>query len=130
LIAEANLELDDLIDSEVVAITLYGGIELTFGETRHHKLQIESDFRVINAGESIVVHFSPAARDRASGLDTLALIFRETVISAVARAGGSLALDFSNAVRLEVDPDDKFEAWNLTARFGGTLVSLPGGGLG
>lgn len=127
---EEPLELDDLIDTEVVEIKLYGGIELIFGEARDNVLQIESDFQVMRGDKSVTVHFSPATDEESSGLDDLAAIFRKMVIAAVATADGALTLDFSNSLRLLVDHDDNYEAWVLSRRSGGTLVSLPGGGLG
>ncbi|MGD0442224.1 MAG: DUF6188 family protein [Acidimicrobiales bacterium] len=127
---EGLVELDYLIDTEVVEIKLYGGIELIFGEARESVLQIESDFQVVRGHESVTVHFFPARDEESSGLNDLAVIFRKTVVAAVAVADGALILDFSNSVRLFVDHDDNYEAWVLRRRSGTTLVSLPGGGLG
>jgi hypothetical protein len=124
------IEIEHLIDTEIVEIKLYGGIELVFGETRDSVLQIESDFEIVRGDRNTTVHFSPARDEESSGLDDLAAIFRKTVIAAAATADGSLTLVFSNSLRLLVDHDDNYEAWKLTRRSGGTIVSLPGGGLG
>ena len=126
---EELVELDQLIGTEVVEIKLYGGIELIFGEERHSYLRIESAFRIIREGENFKVHFVPARSEESSGLDHLAAIFRKTVIAAFAGVSGDLTLDFSNSVRLLIEHDD-YEAWNFSSRTGGSLISLPGGGLG
>lgn len=128
--ADARVELDQLMGSEVVEIKLYGGIELVFGEAREATLQIESDFQVVCPDRSVTVHFSPGHDGASSGLDALPAIFRKTVMAAFAYADGALALEFSNAVGLRIAPDENYEAWVLTTMSGGTLVSLPGGGLG
>lgn len=127
---EELVVLDDLIDTEVVEIKLYGGIELIFGEERNSVLRIESDFLIVRGGENFKVRFSPSRYEESSGLDHVAAIFRKTVIAAFAGAGGDLTLDFSNSVRLHIEHDDNYEAWILSSRSGGSLISLPGGGLG
>lgn len=122
--------VDHLIDTEVVEIKLYGGIEVVFGEERDSALQIECDFLIVRGNSTKKVHFAPAYGDESSGLDDLASTFRQTVIASVANEDGDLTLDFSNSVRLIVEHDDNFEAWNLSSHSRGIIISLPGGGLG
>jgi hypothetical protein len=129
-VSDGDIEIEHLIDAEVVEIKLYGGIELVFGDTRDSVLQIESDLEIVRGGRGITVHFAPATDEEICGLDDLAAVFRRTVIAAVATADGSLTLVFSNSLGLRVEHDDNYEAWKLSRRSGGTLVSLPGGGLG
>jgi len=50
------------------------------------------------------------------------------IVGASADPNGSLTLRFADGRALVVEPDDQYEAWNVTGPFG-ALVSLPGGGL-
>jgi hypothetical protein len=129
-VTEEPVLLDQLIDTEVVEIKLYGGIELIFGEDRESVLRIESDFQIVQGGKNINVRFSPSRNEESFGLNHLAAIFRKTVIAALAGAAGDLTLDFSNSVRMNIEHNDNYEAWMLSSRSGGSLISLPGGGLG
>jgi hypothetical protein len=125
-----SIELSELIDRELVGITLYGGVEFVFDEGGDLVLRVESDFEIRANLRTTVVHFAPAYEDNASGLDVLATIFRKTVIAAIANCDGTLILDFSNGMQLVVGYDDKYEAWTFTRESGESLISLPGGGLG
>jgi hypothetical protein len=51
------------------------------------------------------------------------------VVEATAFKDGALALRLENGVRVDVAPDEQFEAWGLVGPGGSRLVSLPGGGL-
>jgi hypothetical protein len=122
--------LDELIGAVVTEITLYGGIQLRFDEPSGAVLQIESDFVIRTDADEARVHFQPAYGEQPSGLNQLAALFRSTISSAVADEAGTLTLSFSNAAELQVEADMRFEAWMLSGTSRGTLVSLPGGGLG
>jgi hypothetical protein len=52
-------------------------------------------------------------------------VLHKTLESAIAYKNGMLSLKFSNDIRIDVPPDDKYEAWEINSRDGVILVSLP-----
>jgi uncharacterized protein DUF6188 len=56
-------------------------------------------------------------------------MLHEVIAGATADDIGTLILDLINGTRLEVAPNDSYEAWGLTRRDGFKLVARPGGGL-
>jgi hypothetical protein len=65
----------------------------------------------------------------AEQLAPLLKIFNSTVISAIAKANGTLALDLSQNRKLVVPPHPKYESWEVVADNGLKLICLPGGKL-
>lgn len=62
-------------------------------------------------------------------LGPLLILFGKTVLSAQAFKNGALRIEFEDDLVLEVDPGEKYEPWELSARNGLMIVSLPGGKL-
>jgi len=56
-------------------------------------------------------------------------LFGRRVTSAYAFKDGSLRVEFQDGSRLEVDPGEKFEPWEVSAQDGLKIVSTPGGGI-
>jgi hypothetical protein len=124
-----DMEIPELIGSSITAIVLDGTIQLLFGEDQRSNLRIEVPFSVLEKGEPSEVSFSPATGQSPQGMGILASIFRATVIGAVALEDGSLLIELSGERTVAVEPSLDYEPWTLTGP-AGTLVSLPGGGLG
>lgn len=60
----------------------------------------------------------------------LTSVLHEMITGATANdATGSLDLEFVHGGRIEVLPNDAYEAWSFTTRDGARAVALPGGGL-
>lgn len=100
------------------AITLLtdGGSELRF----------EAMFSLIDAGTAITSIAPAAAAESASQL--VGLLNRE-IEAASMDDDGTLRLFLGGGARVEVAPDEEFEAWTFAGPKGEKAVCLPGGGL-
>jgi hypothetical protein len=86
---------------------------------------IESPFTVELQGR--IVSLSP--EDDEEAFKPLREMICQTVADAVAAKSGSLTVLFANGVRITVEPDPAYEAWNVSGPDGMLVVSTPGGKL-
>lgn len=91
------------------------------------ELRIKTGFAVAASEAAAVVAAEPT-RLGSAGAKVLTLI-RQRVVAATIHDSGRLELRFDGGGRLLCEPDEKFEAWTLSAPDGERLVCLPGGGL-
>ena len=90
------------------------------------EVRIEGPFRLSRPGQADV-HLQPSAGEETlrPAFELLGLAVRE----GVAHSGGRLAVHFKDGSTLSVDPDDEYEAWEVTSSWGLRIVAPPGGGL-
>jgi hypothetical protein len=123
------MKLPELALRPITSIELDGAIRIRFGEHKDTTLRIEVPFTIVERGTNFSVCFLPATKKAVTGMDALAMLFRAIVTEASAEENGRLSLIFAEGQSLNVEPSADYEAWSLTGPEG-TLVSLPGGGLG
>jgi hypothetical protein len=56
-------------------------------------------------------------------------IVHKTIQAVIAHKDGSLSVEISDEIKLDVSADVHYEAWEINGREGMRIVSLPGGGL-
>lgn len=56
-------------------------------------------------------------------------LFGQRVSKAYAYKNGRLSVEFDTGLHLEVEPNSRFEAWEVSAQDGLKLVATPGGGV-
>ncbi|MGH3439739.1 MAG: DUF6188 family protein [Sciscionella sp.] len=61
--------------------------------------------------------------------DLLQKVMREKIISATTENSGALALTFANHAKLRIEPNEDYEAWDLSGPNGVMVVCMPGGEL-
>jgi hypothetical protein len=119
-----------LADLSVTRILLDSNIVLGFGIDSEVELRIEGDIFLTghDGGEVLAIEFDPYRSDgpKPSGLDELARLIPSTVVSSRVDLTGVLALEFSNGIRVTIEPSSRYESWTLSGR-GGVYVSRPGG---
>ncbi|MDW5614059.1 MULTISPECIES: DUF6188 family protein [Mycolicibacterium] len=87
---------------------------------------IESPFNVDSHGES--VSLSPE-EDADEAFQPIRQLVGQTVEEATADETGALRVRFSDGTRLEVPPDEAYEAWSVSGPNGALVVCTPGGKL-
>ncbi|HEU4324794.1 MAG TPA: DUF6188 family protein [Roseiflexaceae bacterium] len=98
-------------------------IQLT-GEQRSADLRIEQVFLLT---EGTTQH--AMVPGRFDNLGQLFALLHKPITAATVSDEGRLELEIDRAVRLVVEPDQKYEAWTLSADSGLLVVCLPGGGV-
>src|SRR5258708_2957911 len=86
------------------------------------EIRIESRIRFVKAGSQSVSDLQEPA-----SLVPLLGLFGRVVTGAYAFKNGSLRVDFEDGSRIEVDPGERFEPWEVSAEDGLKIVSTPGG---
>lgn len=87
---------------------------------------IESPFRLrLPEGNSLVMDPEADPREMAPAL---ALLW-DDLKKIYAAASGNLSIWFGSGMRIDVDSDPNYEAWNIVGSDGLRLVAMPGGGL-
>lgn len=89
------------------------------GEAR---LLIETPFTMNTTGERSVL-----IPEDAPSLAPVLALFNAKVMAISIKNTGRLIVEFGNGVSIEVHPDDKYEAWQLSGSPGFRLVCAPGG---
>lgn len=115
----------DLSGQQVQAVTSDYAVTLVLsgGAT----VRIETKLTVSRPGEGDSVIDPQGLVD---GFDLQATLVGCTIARGAAdNALGSLVLLFEEGTRLDVAPDDDYEAWSIGWPDGSLLVSLPGGGV-
>jgi hypothetical protein len=90
------------------------------------ELRVETAFAITGEDLSSTSVSPVAAGPHASLL--LGLLHRE-ITGATVSQDGTLRLSLGGGGTVEVDPDDKFEAWTFAGPKGEKAVCLPGGGV-
>ncbi len=83
-----------------VSLLLDGGVDI----------RIESAFSLRNPSGHVAA-IDPG--ELGPGLDYIVVVLHHTITGAVARDNGTLMLDFDNGARIDVAPDEAYEAWTL-----------------
>jgi len=97
---------------------------LEFGiNRRSFVLRIEGSFSVTSSGKR--VEFSPEYRE---SLGPSLALYGETVESCRAAKSGALDLEFAGGTSVHVEPDDRYEAWELCGEARGLRVVCGAGG--
>ncbi|MGH3799086.1 MAG: DUF6188 family protein [Pseudonocardiaceae bacterium] len=98
---------------------------VTLNTNAGFEIRIETDFFLSTPEGNF--DLSPDSSDTQAAQGRALL--HQTVTSSVAEESGVLSLDFSNGLRLRVDPHDSYEAWTVAGPGGMKVVSMPGGEL-
>lgn len=62
-------------------------------------------------------------------VDHLRVLLDQTVTTAIAEDSGALSIKFFDGNLLWIEPDESYEAWNVTGPHGMRVVCMPGGHL-
>lgn len=114
------------IGGEVVArCCVDRAFSIEFGRnTMKYALRMEGAFSISDGGE-----VKQLSAERPEALAPALLLFGKEVRSCHAAKRGSLDIAFTDGVRLRVEPDESFEAWEMSGVDGLRMVSGPGGAL-
>ena len=86
------------------------------------KLTVENECRLIQSGRE-----AELIPEESSSLSPI-LAFANAKVSGISvRKTGHLKLEFGSGARLEVGPDERYEAWHLGLSIGVLMVCAPGG---
>ncbi len=91
------------------------------------ELRIESRFQLSTSDGTQPDEVDPDHLDL-TGAAVVGLLRQRVVLASIAESG-VLSLRFANGLRLECEPDERFEAWTLVTAAGERMVCLPGGGV-
>lgn len=119
------MRLNQLVGVRLAWIKIGQYIWLEFwSETACNSILIEVEFVVSRPDTSVRV------TNEAVQLAPLLELYDQQVLEASAdEDSGQLAIDFTNGVRITVDPDQHVEAWSFLFERGGRIVCTPGGEL-
>jgi len=88
--------------------------------------RIEADFAFVpSRGAEIVPVRVGIIRELAPALE----VFDSSIDRAAVYKDGKMRIDFSNGMSICVEPDEEYEAWNVSGPHGFLIVALPGGGI-
>jgi Family of unknown function (DUF6188) len=94
------------------------------------EIRIEGKIRLLaNGRDEVVVEPGTNVVSDPRSLGPLLILFGKSVIWAHAFKNGALKVLFEGDLMMEVDPGGKYEAWELSAKGGLKLVSVPGGSI-
>jgi len=89
-------------------------------------IRIEADFAFVPSRGAEIVHIRPGIiRELAPALE----VFGSSIDRAVVYKDGKMCIDFSNGMSISAEPDEEYEAWNVSGPRGFLIVALPGGGI-
>ena len=105
-------------------MTLENTIVLQFSNV--HFVVVSSPIDVDVGGESLCL--SPED-DSDEAFEPVSQLIGQMVDVASTDAAGALIVTFKGGGRLKVEPDPRYEAWNVAGPDGALVVSMPGGEL-
>lgn len=94
--------------------------------TDDHFIVVESPLSILRHGESITL--SPGEGSDESFAPVYRLV-GQVINEALADSSGALRVRFGDGTRLNVEPDESYEAWNVSGPDGLLIVCTPGGQL-
>jgi hypothetical protein len=114
----------------LVGVTFDNNVVMSFGYDQKIKLRIESDFTLEDgiAGIQERLHFVPSEEPRRdSSFRQLLLLINQVVESAELSPDGVLILRFSRGAMINIDPHERYEAWEIMGPGRRLQVCRPGG---
>lgn len=99
---------------------------VVFELSGHSFMMIQSAIRFERGTDAMTLS---AEDDTDEALQPIRELVGSTIDEATVDAAGALRVDFSDGTRLDVEPDDAYEAWNVSGPDGALIVCTPGGSL-
>jgi hypothetical protein len=90
------------------------------------RLVIENDFDLVTPTGEVL----RASHDDGRPVEALVGLLYRAVTAVHVADDGMLSVSFAEGWRIEVAPDEPYEAWDLNVKGGGHFVCLPGGEIG
>ncbi|WP_235065553.1 DUF6188 family protein [Mycolicibacterium iranicum] len=99
---------------------------VVFELSGHSFMMIQSAIRFERGTDAMTLS---AEDDPNQALHPIRVLVGSIIDEATVAAAGALRVDFSDGTRLDVEPDDAYEAWNVSGPDGALIVCTPGGSL-